>query len=310
MDNRGIIYVNSGNRIIALNNAPLSDSNLSSGIKNITYGDKLSVNINLNKDATGFVSIQIGDVYINESTVKDGEASFVLEDLDSGNYTAEITYSGDARFESKSINAKFEVKKISPTIEIAANDINALENLNVNVKLSHNLNATVEISVGEKSQDLNIENGIGNTVFNRLDAGLKTVLVSYSGDVNYNSAFASKNITVSKINVSVGITADDIFCGDDLVVGVSFDANVSGSVVVSVDGVGKTVAVVDGRASVVFSDLTEGVKKVDVNYPGDIRYNPAFASKNITVSKINTAIFILADDVNYGDLLEVIFFDL
>ena len=135
--------------------------------------------------------------------------------------------------------------------------------------------------------------------------GVKNVDVNYPGDIRYNPAFASKNITVSKINVSVGIVADDIFCGDDLVVGVSFDANVSGSVVVSVDGVGKTVAVVDGRASVVFSDLTEGVKKVDVNYPGDKRYNPAFVSKNITASKINTAIFILADDVNYGDLLEV-----
>ena len=72
-------------------------SDISIKIDNITQGEDLVVEVTLPKDATGNVTVTIGDEQYTVN-VTDGKAVVVVEGLEEGNYTVNVTYSGDIKY--------------------------------------------------------------------------------------------------------------------------------------------------------------------------------------------------------------------
>ena len=77
--------------------------------------------INMPSDATGTLTVTIGDkTYTKE--LKDGSASITVDDIPAGDYTATISYSGDAKYApiTKTVNGTV---KVDPVIVVKATSV-------------------------------------------------------------------------------------------------------------------------------------------------------------------------------------------
>ncbi|WP_296882838.1 Ig-like domain-containing protein [uncultured Methanobrevibacter sp.] len=72
--------------------------------------------------------------------------------------------------------------------------------------------------------------------------------------------------------------------GDSSVYSISLPVDATGTFTVCVDGVNYTATLVDGKASVNVSDLSEGSHNITVTYSGDAKYSPIVKSSVITIA--------------------------
>ena len=99
----------------------VSDYEMSSNISDVKEGEDVNIMISLPGDASGSVSVIIGDnsYYAN---VKNGSASVSISNLNKGNYNVSINYRGDEKYAPKSINDTFTVNESSGLV-ITALDV-------------------------------------------------------------------------------------------------------------------------------------------------------------------------------------------
>ena len=87
-------------------------------VNNITFGQNLTVDVILPKEASGNVTITIDNKdYI--SVVKNGKASQVISNLSSDNYTLLVKYGGNKEYASVNSTKNINVAKASPKFEVA-----------------------------------------------------------------------------------------------------------------------------------------------------------------------------------------------
>lgn len=307
MDKNGVIYVVSGNRIVAIDKIDLKDSQLSAEINNIYYKEDVKVDITITSQATGVISIKVGDVYTNQTSIGNGQISFTIPNLNVGNYTAKISYAGDSRYESKELNVPFRVLKLNPTMDVNANHINVGEVLNVTVvDLPMDATGVVQITVGSLFNSSTISNGQANLLINGLTKGEYPYTVTYLGDANYNSKSISKSVAVGYIPTSFNAATGNINVGQDCVIkvtGLPNDAN--GFAYVTFNNKNYAEQVKSGSANVIIPNLPYGSYNFEVRYINDTKYsaNPQIVS--FKVSKITPTFTATVNDINVGDNLIV-----
>ena len=76
----------------------------------IEYGDNATVDVKLPSDAKGNVTLNVDGEVIDTVPVEKGTASVKLPNLNAGNHTAVITYSGDDKYEEAQISSNITVK--------------------------------------------------------------------------------------------------------------------------------------------------------------------------------------------------------
>ncbi len=129
MDNRGIIYLTTSDKLYALSQNPLKDSNMTMQLTNIYYGADEVINVSLDCDATGNITFKIiGENYNNvfNKTIENGSVIVDLKGLDCGNYVVEAYYAGDDNFKECSLTDSFDVLKVKTRIII-----DTIDNLDV-----------------------------------------------------------------------------------------------------------------------------------------------------------------------------------
>ena len=84
---------------------------------NITVGEKAVIEISVPVDATGYVTVRVDNKDYNVS-VANGKGTLVVSGLKVGNYTVDVKYPGDRKYESSINNAKFSVNKASEGITV------------------------------------------------------------------------------------------------------------------------------------------------------------------------------------------------
>lgn len=201
MDENGMIYVISANRIVAINNSMLNDSDLSASVNNASYNEDVLVDITLDGRAQGTVSVNVGGIYINDTAVGNGHASFAVKNLSAGNYTAVIAYSGDLTFKSKIVEVRFMVSKANPSMDVR------YDNQNVNVTgLPFDASGNVSLSINSKIYSRKLTNGTVSFNIDSLPAGNHSFSINYPGDSNYNGMDYSGIISISKSIISKDMT--------------------------------------------------------------------------------------------------------
>jgi len=308
MDKNGVIYVNSGNRIIALNNAPLKDSKLSADIKNVSYGSDVTVDISLDAQATGKLSIKIEDKYTNESTVENGKVSFKVQKLYAGVYTARITYSGDEQFKTKTIDVKFRVDKLNITLDTSHSNIKIGEDLKVTViGLPSDAKGNIKLSVSDKSKTNDIvKDGLTLTI-SGLEYGDYRYTVSYMGDDNYNPVSVSKPFSVGYVQTSFTASVKDINVGENLEININgLSSDVKGLMVVNLNNQNYTAAVQNGIAKIVVPNLPYGnYNNISVNLINDPNYAADTQKISFNVNKINPTFNVDVKDISVGESLVI-----
>ena len=98
--------------------AKIKDFDINTAVENNTEGSTKIV-VETPSDVTGTVTVKIGDKTYT-GTINNGKAVIDAGDLAAGNYTAEVTYSGDDTYTNKTATADITVKSKLKTI-IASN---------------------------------------------------------------------------------------------------------------------------------------------------------------------------------------------
>jgi hypothetical protein len=251
-------------------------------IKNTTVIENGTIIIDFPEDATGNVTVKIGNKTI-VVPVNNGTAIIPIDDLPEGNYTANITYSGDDKYSPMNYTVDIVVEpKIVDDYQIIidAQNINVGQAETIKITLPKDINGVVILRVGNKAYNVNIVNGEGSITINDLVAGTYSVSVNYAGDDKYVPKSNDTSFKVSA-NASIDINSSDIIRGDDLVI--DFPEDATGNVTVIIGNKTYNVPIIDGKVNIPTDDLEPGNYTAIIIYPGDDKYAPFNKTVNITI---------------------------
>ena len=288
--------------------------------ENIIYGEEETIRVSVNDNATGSLTITIYSkdgtpVYSETVPIDDASAQITVPELNAGNYTVHVDYSGDGNYKPSSADGKFEVAKADAIVEIHVYDIiyGEIEELTVTC----NAPGTVTIYVNGASVTLPLENGYGHILFaswlspysgkaqwdlENLAAGTYPARVHYNGNENYNEAENEDVFNVLKKETSVSVSVDDIKVGEDAVINVELSPSAApGKLTITVDGKEYTVTPKNGKASLKVPGLKAGNHTVTVSYPGSENYTDSSNETIFTVSKVKPDIDVSAPTIKVGE---------
>ena len=285
-------------------NVAKADAALNVIINNVDYGNVFTVNAVLtgvnNAPLTGDVIVTVNgkDYTVN---VVNGKGNVTGVKLAAGSYDFTAKFAGDNNYNAVSDSGNFKVNKVDSVIDVAVSDIKVGEDAVITVKLLSDATGNVTVNVNGKNYNGTVIHGMANVKVSGLKADTYDVAVKYSGDNNYNDAVATSSFTVSKVDPTMDVTADDIVFGEDLTVEAVLPADATGKVVIVVDGTPYTANITDGKATQVVKDLTAGYHTVSVKYDGDDKYNDVVVDGFVIVDKAQPVLGVVIADVNYGN---------
>lgn len=274
-------------------------------VNNITFGQNLTVDVILPKEASGNVTITIDNKdYI--SVVKNGKASQVISNLSSDNYTLLVKYGGNKEYASVNSTKNINVAKASPKLEVAIKNVDYGENLIIEVILNgannDKLTGMVDVTINNKNYTVGVVNGRSIDIGDKLPAGVYNFSAAWSGNDNYNGTNTSGSFKVNKIAPRIDVLVNDIVFGQNAIVNIVLPEDVNDNVIFSVDDVEKTLVIVNGKANYAVKDLDSGNHMIMVKYEGSDKYTSVNATKNIKVAKANASLNVIVNDVDYGNV--------
>ena len=192
--------------------------------------------------------------------------------------------------------------KITPAIDVNAKDVKVGEDVIINIELPDDATGSVEVVIGNITQNVNIKDGKASVAIANLSAGQYTAAIQYSGDNKYNGAKTDVLFNVNKHESKVDISADDIEIGKTAVVTINVTPGATGNVTVVVNGKSQVVELKDSKATLTIENLAAGDYKVEATYNGDAKYLASSNNASFKVSKISGYdIKVNAGEVNEGE---------
>ena len=163
----------------------------------ISKDNSKNMAISLPDDATGTVTLTIADQNYDVEIIN-GTAEVTLPDLGSGEYPYTITYSGDEKYSSFSIEGSLnqdssdESPKIKPDITIPEFKDGG------KVELPGDAKGTVTLTVDGKDYVFDVVNGIADVKLPDIANGAHEYAITYSGDGKYSSFTQSSIMVVER----------------------------------------------------------------------------------------------------------------
>ncbi|MEE3490611.1 MAG: Ig-like domain repeat protein, partial [Methanobrevibacter sp.] len=269
--------------------------------ENITYEDDETIVITLPGDATGKVNVTVGNTTYPDLPIENGIVELVVENPAGGLYNVTVQYGGDNKYLPNSTKGAFKVSPKTPHIRIEVVDIywGEIEILNVTVDAPGFVNITVDrvgmitvpLNHSIQSRDVLMASKFtpydGRATWNLIHLAVADypALAVYLGNENYTSVSTSDIFKVMPLKSQVNITARDIYVGEDAVIDVSLNHNITGNVTVEIDGVKYPLNITDGKGQLIVSGLSAGLKHATVRYDGNETYAPSDNTTTFTVKK-------------------------
>ena len=273
-------------------------------VENITVGDVAAVKITVTTNATGNITIQIGNEYTTTVGVVDGEIVVIIPGLTVGDKTVNVTYYGDRVFLPSNATANFTVGKTTAAIDLVVGNVTYGEKVPVTIFVNGTGNVTLEVEGTAIKYTPGIVDGKVEYLIPSLNAGNYTLKVTYNGDANISSTTATAKFEVAKADPVITVKVEDIAYGD--VEYIVITSNAKGTVNVTVNGMTIEVPLNNGRAvlrasrwnvpnyngcaTVSVPDLAVGKYPVKVEYNGNENYNKATATALFNVGKQNITV--------------------
>ncbi|WP_296887648.1 Ig-like domain repeat protein [uncultured Methanobrevibacter sp.] len=247
-------------------------------------GEDAVVEVTLPADATGNVTVTVnGKNYT--VPVEDGKATVSVPGLPAGDYTADVAYSGDDKYEPVSTTAPISVDKVSDVpMDVSADPTEVGEDAVIEVSLPEDATGNVTVTVDGKNYTVPVEDGKATVTVPELPAGEYGADVDYSGDDKYGPVSTTVPVTVDKVSdANVSANADPVEYGEDAVIEVTLPEDATGVVVASVDGELYVADVENGTATINIPNLPAGNHTAEVTYYGDDKYSPVTTTADIEV---------------------------
>ena len=271
-------------------------STVSAKADNITVGEKAIIEITVIDDATGIVTVTVGGKDYNVS-VADGKGILVVPGLKVGNYTVDVKYLGDRKYESSTNATKFTVNKIK------SDDITVVDQANGTVVVVVPGNATGNVTIVVENQTFTgpVVNGTVIINLTNVTPGEHNITVIYSGDENHTSEIINTTVTIPVRVTPIKVDVADIYVGDVAKINVTVPGDATGKIRIEIDGKEYYAEIENGVARFEVENLTAGPKTVAVSYVGDENYEAKFATANFTVFKRNSFVSAEIESIIVGE---------
>ena len=265
-------------------------------VANITIGQAAIIKLTVPDDATGIVVVTVDGKDYNV-TVAGGKGILPVYGLSVGNYTVDVKYLGDNKYEP-SVNAtKFAVNKVN------TDEIYVIDQGNGTVVVVVPGNATGNVTIVVENQTFNgtVVNGTAVINLTNVTPGEHNITVIYSGDGNHSNATTESIVYIPKLITPISVSVTDIYVGDVEIIDVTVPGDATGKVRIEIDGKEYFADIDNGVARFEVDNLTDGVKTVYVSYVGDDNYTGNHTSGNFTVSKRNSTVTAEVESVYVGE---------
>ena len=282
------------------------NNNIKVDVNDGTYGKEITVTVTADVDGDYTVSLNTRKITVY---VENGKGIQTLDDLNAGDYTANVTFN-NVNCNNNAVNTTFSIKKAQSHVEIVDLDENVAWNTTVSIRFSdfypYKYNITIYHS-GNKVIYTEISNSLLFTL-PVLKVGQYNLTVANIGTDNVIGSTASFIFNVNKNNTVV-VYAEDFEYGRDLLINIV--ADVDGTYTVDISGTQIPIEVVNGTGGYCGDDylLNAGnyTTKVIFDNP-DYVNNITNADFTVYPAESNIQIYPI-DDVAYGDDVVVRFYD-
>ena len=272
---------------------------------NITYGDIAYINVRLMPlDAEGVAYIVYGGKNYTVNLTQ-GVGRIEIPDLNAGNYTFDVMYSGCEKYNATSAVINLTVYKNAVDIDLNADNITFGDIARINVVLYPAINGVVYIEHGGKNYTANITDGEGTIEIPDLVVGDYTFTVIYDESENYNASSEVVNFSVLKKDTNITVTVDNITLGESAFINVVLNPDAEGVVYIEFNGTIYTADLSEGKGTIVIPNLTPSTYDLRVIYNGSEIYNNVSQEFQITVHKHNSTMALNVTDVIYGETVSI-----
>ena len=284
------------------------NTNIALEVSDIKIGEYEIVNVTVNKNATGYVSISIGDLDIR-ANITEGRASAVIRNLAVGKYNITVTYEGDDNFNANSTNKSFTVSQLKTNITIKGSNIYVGQNVTFNITTSAKFTEVVIVNIASETDPVGknrttfVENGNGTLTVYDLPVGNYKVTVFFPGNTRYE---AVNNTTTIKVNgkktSQVTVKVSNITVGENAIVYVNVTDGATGTVALVIAGDTYIKDLSGSKVNFTIPGLIARDYHVTAYYLGDTYYDLSNSTANFTVNKNTIKLTLdVGGDVGVGD---------
>ena len=282
------------------------NNNIKVDVNDGTYGKEITVTVTADVDGDYTVSLNTRNITVY---VENGKGRQTLDDLDAGDYTANVTFN-NVNCNNNAVNTTFSIKKAQSHVEIVDLDENVAWNTTVSIRFSDFYPYKYNITIYDSGNKVNYTEISNSLLFTLpvLEVGQYNLTVANIGTDNVIGSTASFIFNVNKNNTVV-VYAEDFEYGRDLLINIV--ADVDGTYTVDISGTQIPIEVVNGTGGYCGDDylLNAGnyTTKVIFDNP-DYVNNITNADFTVYPAESNIQIYPI-DDVAYGDDVVVRFYD-
>ncbi|MDL2270196.1 hypothetical protein LJC03_00145 [Methanobrevibacter sp. OttesenSCG-928-I08] len=169
-----------------------TNTNFTIKTENMIYGENQTITIYFKGNETG--NVTIGSKTVN---IINGKATFNNLGLNAGTQTLTITYNGDENYNKLEKQYTITINKTNTNFTIKTENMIYGENQTITIYFEGNETGNITIN----SKTAQIINGKATISNLELSSGHHDLLISYSGDKNFNGLEKSQNIFVDKADV-------------------------------------------------------------------------------------------------------------
>ena len=169
--------------------------------KDVCLDENIRIYANLSKNATGTVIFSIEGYYSpREKNITNSSAYWYISPLDEGTYHVLATYNGDKNYLSSTAEYILNVSKIRSMLTVEIPDKNVNDTIMINAKLisanNEKLSGNVTVTIGNKSYNISIKNGVGSLNIGKLAIGNYRFIAKYEGSEKYSAASSNGEFNV------------------------------------------------------------------------------------------------------------------
>ena len=296
-------YLQSVNDTVKLLVNKVVDAEISASADNITVGDPAVIKVTVPEDATGNVTVTIGNI-TRTVPIAGGENEIIVPGVPVGDYDVKVTYNGDDKYLPANTTTPLSVKPA----ETDPADIKVVDQGNgtVVVVVPKDATGNVTITINGTNYTAPVVNGTATFDLTNETPGTYDITATYSGDENYTSAATNGTVTIPKHPTPMSIEVNATVVGNVTKVIVSVPENVTGNVTVEIDGKTYSVKPVDGKAVFEIEGLTAGNKTVVASYAGDDSYLANSTTAQFKVDKVASSVNVTGDVIKVDETATIV----
>ena len=222
------------------------------------------------------------------------------------NYPVEVIYNGDNNYKVSKNTTSFNVTQATSNIDVSVDNVVYGNNVTIVASVTPGATGNVTFTVNGVNRTVNIIDGKATLNVGNLSVANYPVEVTYNGDNNYKSSTNTSSFNVTQANSNINVSVDNVVYGNNATIVATVTPGATGNVTFTVNGVNRTVNIIDGKATLNVGNLSVANYPVEVIYNGDNNYKVSKNTTSFNVTQATSNIDVSVDNVVYGNNVTIV----